>query len=176
MANKTLFRSIAGKLLPHTDSTNEAGGQAYRLDPKHALAQYAATGCLNSTFYATAQVQLDAVLKLTEQVEPEFLAQTALYARRDGFMKEPSGVADRGVVRAFAWPNGRGVRSGDRFAEDAPQLRSDHAFGRGRPQVARLAAQADGAAVDRAAYQHPAVLWFGRQRPVIGGHYQDGPP
>ena len=88
MANKTLFKSIVGKLLPHTDSTNEAGGQAYRLDPKHALVQYAATGCLNGTFYATAQAQLDVVLKLTEQVEPEFLAQTALYARRDGFMKD----------------------------------------------------------------------------------------
>ncbi len=88
MASKTLFKSIAGKMLPRTDATNEAGGRAYRFDTKHALAQYAATGCLNGTFYATAEVQLAKVLKLTEQVEPEFIAQAALYARRDGYMKD----------------------------------------------------------------------------------------
>lgn len=29
---------------------------AYALPPKHALAQYAATGCLNTTFYASAEM------------------------------------------------------------------------------------------------------------------------
>ena len=38
--------------LPQENVLNEAGGSAYALPPKHALAQYAATGCLNSTFYA----------------------------------------------------------------------------------------------------------------------------
>lgn len=88
MANKTLFKSIVGKLLPRADATNEAGGLAYRFDPKHALAQYAATGCLNSTFYAAGDVQLVKVLELAEQVEPEFITKVALYARREGFMKD----------------------------------------------------------------------------------------
>ena len=62
MANKNLFRSIVGKLLPKTDACNEERAPAYRFSDKHALAQFAATGCLNSTFYATDVEQLDKVL------------------------------------------------------------------------------------------------------------------
>ena len=36
MANKTLFSSITS-FLPRADTYNEAGGQAYKLTPKHAL-------------------------------------------------------------------------------------------------------------------------------------------
>lgn len=88
MANKSIFKRMIGRLLPKTDAVNEAGGQAYRFDPKHALAQYAATGCLNSTFYASAEQQLADVLALCDQVEPEFIARTALFAREQGFMKD----------------------------------------------------------------------------------------
>ena len=37
---------------------NEAGGLAYALAPKHVLAQLAATGCFNGTFYAQSDEQL----------------------------------------------------------------------------------------------------------------------
>lgn len=47
MANKTLFKSLIGKLMPATDALNEERAPAYALAPKHQLAQYAATGCLN---------------------------------------------------------------------------------------------------------------------------------
>jgi 60 kDa SS-A/Ro ribonucleoprotein len=50
MANKTLFDSYAGVLLPPADAANEAGAGAYAFDPKHALVELAVTGCLNSTF------------------------------------------------------------------------------------------------------------------------------
>ena len=88
MASKTLFRSIVGKLLPKTNCANEAGGQAYAMAPQHALAQYASTGCFGHTFYATGAEQLDRVLKLCESIEPEFIAKTALVARRQGHMKD----------------------------------------------------------------------------------------
>ena len=55
MANKTLFKSLIGKLVPATDALNEEHAPAYALSPKHQLAQYAATGCLNTTFYASGQ-------------------------------------------------------------------------------------------------------------------------
>jgi 60 kDa SS-A/Ro ribonucleoprotein len=84
MANKNLFRSIAGKLVPKATSVNEAGGKAYALTPKQALAQFASTGCLSQTFYASAEDQLAKVLALCEGVEPAFIAQTALWARRCG--------------------------------------------------------------------------------------------
>jgi 60 kDa SS-A/Ro ribonucleoprotein len=88
MANKSLFQSIVGKLLPRTDAINEEFAPAYRFSDKHALAQFAATGCLNSTFYATDAEQLDKVLALCQKVEPEFIARTALYARQSGYMKD----------------------------------------------------------------------------------------
>jgi 60 kDa SS-A/Ro ribonucleoprotein len=88
MASKTLFRSIVGRLLPKTDTLNREGRAAYAFSAQHALAQYAATGCLNSTFYASDAEQLDQVLGLCQQVEPEFIARTALYAREKGLMKD----------------------------------------------------------------------------------------
>lgn len=88
MANKTLFQSLVGKFIPPANTVNEAGGIAYKLEPKHALAQYAMTGCLNSTFYASGEIQLKAVLDLAKQVEPVFIAKLAIHARRDGFMKD----------------------------------------------------------------------------------------
>jgi len=92
MANKTLFQSLRGALLPKTDTTNEAGGPAYALSPKHALAQYAATGCLNSTYYASADDQLQKVLNLAKEVDAEFIAKTAVYSREKGFMKDMPAV------------------------------------------------------------------------------------
>lgn len=88
MANKSLFKSIVGALLPNADTINEAGGAAYAFSPEHALAQYTATGCLNSTFYASADDQLQAVLELARRVTPRFLAQVAIYAREKGAMKD----------------------------------------------------------------------------------------
>jgi 60 kDa SS-A/Ro ribonucleoprotein len=88
MANKNLFASIAGKLAPKTDTRNEAGGRSYGLAPAHALAQYAATGCLNGTFYATAEEQLAKVLELCRVVDSEDIARTAIYCRESGWMKD----------------------------------------------------------------------------------------
>ena len=88
MANKNLFKSIVGMFSPNTDTVNEAGGIAYKLTPKQALAQYAATGCFNHTFYADAGEQLDKVLALANEVDAEFVAKTAVFAREKGYMKD----------------------------------------------------------------------------------------
>lgn len=88
MANKNLFKTIVGMLSPKADTVNEAGGVAYKLSPKQALAQYAATGCFNNTFYADAGDQLDKVLALANEVDAEFVAKTAVFAREKGHMKD----------------------------------------------------------------------------------------
>ncbi|EDY17196.1 TROVE domain protein [Chthoniobacter flavus Ellin428] len=88
MANKSLFSSFVGRQQPQADTRNEAGGPAYRFSTKHALAQYAVTGCLNSTFYASATAQLAQVLKLAAAADAEFVAKTALYCRTRGYMKD----------------------------------------------------------------------------------------
>ena len=87
MANKNLFSSSTS-LLPRADKVNEAGGLAYSLPPKHALAQLAATGCFNGTFYAGADAQLAALMTLAEQVDDTFLAKLAVYSRERAFMKD----------------------------------------------------------------------------------------
>ena len=87
MANPTLFSSLLRALTP-TDTVNEAGGPAYALPPKQALAQYAVTGCLSSTFYATAETQLERVLELASAVGPDFTAKVALFSRTQGHMKD----------------------------------------------------------------------------------------
>ncbi len=86
MANKQLFRAPTGA--PSTDTINAAGGVAYSLPAKLALAQYAATGCLSNTFYAGADQQLDAVLELCTKIDAEFIAKTAVYSRERGLMKD----------------------------------------------------------------------------------------
>ena len=88
MANKNLFKSLIGRLVPATDAVNEEFAPAYRLAPEHALAQYAATGCMNSTFYAGAREQLSKVLELCETADPAFIARLAVYARERGHMKD----------------------------------------------------------------------------------------
>lgn len=92
MANKNLFKSFLGMLSPKSDTINEAGGPAYKLSPEHALAQFAVTGCFNRTFYTDAADQLDRVIELANEVAPSFVAKTAVYARRDGFMKDMPAV------------------------------------------------------------------------------------
>ncbi len=88
MADKRLFSSIRGKQVPPTDTRNHEGAPAYRFPPRHQLAQYAATGCLSSTFYASAGEQLATVLELCDQVEPSFIARSAVFARERGHMKD----------------------------------------------------------------------------------------
>src|SRR5215213_8111420 len=88
MANKNLFQTVKGLFTPKADIINEAGGLAYKLSPKHALAQYAATGCFNHTFYADASEQLEKVLALANETDAEFVAKTAVFAREKGFMKD----------------------------------------------------------------------------------------
>jgi len=86
MANKTLFQTHTPIKLG--DTYNEAGGTAYKLDNKLAISQLAATGCLNRTFYASAETQLQQLLDLANGLEPEFIAKLAVFSREQGYMKD----------------------------------------------------------------------------------------
>ena len=91
MANRKLFKSPASVTrAPAADTTNRAGGSAYKMSDKHALAQIACTNCFNGTFYASAEENLkiakQAALALTS--DPEFIAKVAVYSRTQGYMKD----------------------------------------------------------------------------------------
>ena len=112
MANKNLFRSLRGALAPQATTRNRAGGPAYSLSDRATLARVAATGCLTPTFYASAENQLDRVLELAARVDVDFVAKTALYARRRGHMKDMPAL----LCAVLA---GRDL---ERFAEVFPQV------------------------------------------------------
>ncbi len=88
MANFQLFQSLQGKFAAPADTMNAHGAPAYLRSPRHQLAQYAATGCLNSTYYASAETQLRDVMQLCEEVDAQFIAKTAMYCRERGYMKD----------------------------------------------------------------------------------------
>ena len=90
MGNKNLFqgsRSIPRGVNP-TDTKNEAGGVAYSYTAEHALSQYALTGTFNGTFYASDEDQMKKTLEFASGCSPTFVAQTAVYAREHGYMKD----------------------------------------------------------------------------------------
>lgn len=92
MANKALFNTKTSTN-KNGLAVNEAGGAAYRLKDRAALAQLAATGCLSGTFYASAKDQLDQVKELADRISrskggTEFIAKLAIYARKSAFMKD----------------------------------------------------------------------------------------
>lgn len=88
MANPSLFASLFRRL-SRADAVNEAGGRAYQLEPRQALAQIAATGTFGNAYYTTAETQLAELLKLIDAVDDNrYLAKLALYAREQACMKD----------------------------------------------------------------------------------------
>lgn len=88
MANAELFSTKTRAPTNRPDTVNSAGGRAYSMSDKHALAQYAATSMFGGTYYADAKAELDKVLELANSVEPEFLAKVAIYSRKYGYLKD----------------------------------------------------------------------------------------
>ncbi|MEO7112918.1 MAG: TROVE domain-containing protein, partial [Polyangiaceae bacterium] len=86
MASKSIF-SPASHSKP-ANIFNEASGRAYAFSPEQALAQYAATGTFNQTFYANEIDHLQKVLELASKVSPLFVAQVAITCREKGHMKD----------------------------------------------------------------------------------------
>lgn len=91
MANKNLFSSTRTVNTPAADTTNLAGGLAYSMADREALAQLIVTGAFNGTFYADAKQQIDTVTNLLAKLGPEnaeYVAKLAVYARESGYMKD----------------------------------------------------------------------------------------
>jgi 60 kDa SS-A/Ro ribonucleoprotein len=98
MSSKKLFSSksqskrSAKNVVKPTDTVNNAGGVAYSLSDKAALAQLAMTGTFNSTYYVSDQDQLKQVLELSKKADTQFIAKLAVYARQKGLMKDMPAV------------------------------------------------------------------------------------
>lgn len=90
--NKDLFKSVSNAAIKATDTVNNAGGKAYSLEDKAALAQMVMTGTFNGTFYCSAEDQLKTVLELANKLDAEFVAKLAVHARQKGYMKDAPAV------------------------------------------------------------------------------------
>lgn len=91
MVNKTVFKSSRYVAPAPSDTINNAGGAAYSLNDKEALAQMVMTGVFNNSFYVSAENQIDKVKTLLDKLGPEealFVAKLAIHARQQGFMKD----------------------------------------------------------------------------------------
>jgi 60 kDa SS-A/Ro ribonucleoprotein len=58
------------------------------VSPKNELIQYVMTGCFNNTFYTEAQQDVKRILDLLPKVDLDFIAKLAIYARKNGYMKD----------------------------------------------------------------------------------------
>jgi 60 kDa SS-A/Ro ribonucleoprotein len=92
MANISLFASIKGRLLPATNTLNKHSAGAYTYSDAHALAQVAMTGTFGALYYQDPMEELEYILDLAENVDPTYLAQTAIYTREQGHMKDMPAV------------------------------------------------------------------------------------
>lgn len=88
MANKSVFAAFRGRLFPATTTLNRAGGPAYAHDERHLLAQLAMTGTFADAFYVDAKFQVDEFALAAAEVDPLFVAKAAIYARKNGHMKD----------------------------------------------------------------------------------------
>jgi 60 kDa SS-A/Ro ribonucleoprotein len=91
MANTKMFSSAQQKKLKATLTRNKAGGLAYSLQDKEALAQMIMTGTFNNTFYTTGKEQLETIKELLNKLGKdncEFIAKLAIHARESGYMKD----------------------------------------------------------------------------------------
>ena len=91
-AKKSVKKSVSAKVTKAPNTVNEAGGEAYSLSDKAALAQYAMTGCFNGTYYVSDEEQLKKTLELANKVDPKFVAKLAVYSRQKGLMKDMPAV------------------------------------------------------------------------------------
>lgn len=88
MANKSVFASLVGRLLPRADATNTEGAKAYAYGARHKLAQLAMTGTFGGGFYQDAQAEVSALVEAAMAVDPQFLARAAVHVRDKGHMKD----------------------------------------------------------------------------------------
>lgn len=122
MADKNVFASAsAGRAAPVADTRNYAGGQAHAFEPRHLLAQVAATGTFNKTFYNDGDDQLQLIRAAADQCSPEFVAKCAIYARQKAHMKDmPAALA---VILSKADPRLLD-RTFDRIIDNGKQIRN----------------------------------------------------
>ena len=90
--------------------TNKMGSAAYKLDPKEELVSTVLTTFVQKSYYESEKEIMKRIRKAVEACDPKFVAQTALYTRREANMRTSSHV-----LAAELSPRLSGVEWGKRF-------------------------------------------------------------
>lgn len=161
MANKSLFSSQRTPVVPVADMLNAAGGKAYAYNPKHALAQIAATNCFNGTFYASAQDNLKIAQDAARALDgdPKFIAQTAVFARDRAYMKDMPAFL---TVRLASLNTTLFRQVFRRVIDNGKMLRNFVQMARGVDGSGNCAATATGKVLNMTSYAIKAAIqeWF----------------
>jgi len=121
MPNPRLFSNARDR----ADTKNDAGGLAYSLPAKAALAQFACTGTFNGTFYTSEEKLLKDFVELAKDVDDEYLAKLAVYAREYAKMKDMSAAL---LVVLSTRDNELTHRIFDRVVDNGRMLRTTFQF------------------------------------------------
>jgi len=76
-----------------TVTTNLAGGKAYQESPKLEFASILLTSMVKNQFYRSADETMDRLVELMGQLDPEFVAKAAIFARTEFGMRSITHVA-----------------------------------------------------------------------------------
>ncbi len=145
-------------LFSNKKTTNKAGGSAYKLKDKEALAQIACTGCFTGTYYASAKSQLDEVKELVNRISAtkggnDFIAKLAVYARQSAYMKDMPAY----LLSFLA------VRDPDLYERTFPLVMDNAKMIRNHVQIIR-SGEIDGRKSMPRAMRRQLKAWFARRK------------
>lgn len=88
MVSKTVFSTKSNSKVKAANAVNAAGGKAYARTNEEALCQFVVTNCFNSTFYASAENNLNTLKSILDGCSSEIVAKAAVYGHREAKMKD----------------------------------------------------------------------------------------
>ena len=78
---------LDGKVFRGADAVNHEGSKAWSMSDKEMLKQYAYTGVLGNTFYATQKDIIDEAIDLIKRSDAKDLAESIVIGRNEGYIR-----------------------------------------------------------------------------------------
>ena len=121
-----LTRLVETPTVPPPDTVNHEGFPAYTPSTDDALVELLVLGTMGNTFYVSDKELLTETIKMCQQfatTDPQFLAQTALFARTQGFVRSAPLLALVALLSGRSTAKRYGRLIFDRIVRTAADLR-----------------------------------------------------
>lgn len=122
-----LAKTIGLRTVPVADTRNHEGFPAYLPSSDHAVAELLFLGTVGNTYYATGEEWGDLTINVTlkkAQEDPRFLAQAAVLARRQGFVRSAPLMALMALLSEGPRAQALGSRIFERIVQTGDDLRN----------------------------------------------------